>query len=188
MERRASPPGKRARRPSPRERLAIDGSRHASGDDNRRRISEYWAGRLEIGVADIRIGGVTTTGQIATRAIAGSKFEMIGARGNRANSDAEDPVSVNVGGDNSEFHPRDTSGHALPCGRVARRTTGDLSRKLAKRRGNCGAEDVHSDLIQLAGRRTPQGKGDRQFARRRVHGPTDLARCVVKWFAEVVPA
>src|SRR6266849_9560480 len=104
MERRASPPGKRARRPSPRERLAIDGSRHASGDDNRCRISESWAGRLEIRLADTWIGRVPTTGQTATRAIAGGQFEVIGARGYGAHDDAYDAFAVNVGSDDTEFH------------------------------------------------------------------------------------
>jgi hypothetical protein len=51
--------------------------------------------------------------------------------------------------------------------------------------GNCpkgcgkgGAERHDSDLIKLAGRRAHQDKGHRQFVRRSIHRPTDLAsRC-----------
>src|SRR6266849_10050248 len=184
MERRASPPGKRATRPSPRERLAIDGSRHASGDDNRRRISHCWAGRLEI-IFAVAYLITRTAGQLAASTVARLEFDVIGARGDWANADGEGSIAVNVGRDNAEFDRHCCSGHALPCERYA--GTAVVNRKLAEGRGKRGAEGHDSDLIKLAGRSTHQGKGHRQSVRRRIHRPTDLASCVVKRFGEVVP-
>src|SRR6266849_512553 len=141
-----------------------------SGDDNRCRIPEYWPGRLEIRGAVRPIAGAA--GQTATRTIARDEFKVIGARSDGAHHDCEGAVSMNVGRDNTEFHCREAFGHTLPCDRAAGTVTG---RKLAEGRGKCGAEDVDIDLIELAGPRAYQSKGHRQFARRRVYGPTYIA-------------
>src|SRR4029077_15687100 len=143
-------------------------SRH---DDHRCR-SKCWAGGLEI-----RLAGAHTitpaTGQTATSTIARIEFQMIGACGNRSDDDGEATIAVNVGCNDPKFHRRDGFGHTLPrnCGAGTTSAAGKLAESLGKR----GAEDVNTDLIELAGRRAHQFKGHRQLACRRRHGPRDVA-------------
>ena len=93
---------------------------------------------------------------------------------------------MNVGRDYSEFDRGGRRGHPLARERLAGAAV--INRKLAEGRGKSAAEGHDSDLIKLAGRRAYQSKGHRQFVRRSIHRPTDLASRVVKQFTEVVPS
>jgi len=80
----------------------MGGADRASGYDNHDRRSEFWAGRLEIRLADT--GTISpTAGQAATRTIASVEFQVIGARSNRPDDDGEATVAVNVGRNNAKF-------------------------------------------------------------------------------------
>ena len=161
----------------------MGGADRASGYDNHDRRSEFWAGRLEIRLADT--GTISpTAGQAATRTIASVEFQVIGARSNRPD-DGEATVAVNVGRNNAKFHRCDASGNTLPCNRGAG-TTG-AAWKLAERLRKRAAEDVNTDLVELVVRRAHQVKGHRQLAGGRRHGPRDIAGGEVKRFTEIVP-
>ena len=134
----------------------MDAPETKSGDDNRSRIPECWAGRLEIIRAVRPI--TRSADQVAARAVARLEFDLVGPRGNWANADCERSIAVNVGRDNAEFDRRGCSGHALPCERCAG-TASAVNRKLAEGGGKRGAEGHDSDLIKLTGRRAHQGKG-----------------------------
>ena len=108
-----------------------------------------------------------TAGQITTRAIACKKFNLIGTRCDRADDDSEHPVAVKIGCDNADLYLGGGCGYTLPCELDATTVSIALGRKLAEGRGKRATEEVKTDLVQLAGRRALQGKGDRQFARRR---------------------
>ena len=154
-----------------------------SGHGNRGRRSKG-ARRLEI------IGAVRTIArtadQIAARTVARLEFDVICTRGDRPDDNGEGAIAVNVGRDYSESDRGGRRGHTLPRERLAGAAV--INRKLAEGRGKSAAEGHDSDLIKLAGRRAYQSKGHRQFVRRSIHRPTDLASRVVKRFTEVVPA
>ena len=156
----------------------------ASGDGNRGRRSKG-AGRLEVRFSVACIASPAAD-QSASRTITCDEFNGVRSRSNRADNDIESAVAVNIGRDDAEFNRRDACSYTLPCDRGAR-TIICLGRELAEGRGKRGAEEVDTHLVQLAGCRALQGKRHRQFARRRIHRPTDFARCEIKRFTEVVP-
>src|SRR6266404_1343302 len=156
-----------------------------SGHRNRGRRSKG-TGRLEVRFSVVCIASPAAD-QSASRTITCDEFKGVRSRSNRADNDIESAVALNVGRDDAEFNRRDACSYTLPCDRGAR-TIICLGRELAEGRGKRGAEEVDTHLVQLAGRRAHQFKGHRQFVRRRIHGPSDLACRVVQRFTEVVPA
>src|ERR1700674_725299 len=144
------------------------------------------ARRLEVRFSVVCIAN-SAADQSASRTITCDEFNGVRSRSNRADNDIESAVAVNIGGDDAEFNRRDACSYTLPCERDAR-TIICLGRELAEGRGKRGAEEVDTHLVQLARCRAHQGIGHRQFVRRRIHRPTDLASRVVQRFTEVVPA
>jgi hypothetical protein len=140
---------------------------------------------LEIRLADASTVA-STTGQLATRTVTSVEFQIIHACGNRPDDDRETPVTMNVGCDDTEFHARNAFGHPLPCNRGAGTATA-IGWKLTESLRKCAAEDVNTDLIELAVHRADQPRSHRQLASRRRHGPRDIAVREVERFAEIVP-
>ena len=130
----------------------------ASGNDNRGCRSKGARG-LEIGFAD-RTAIAPTATQIATRAIARIEFDLIGARGDRADRDLEGSLAVNIRCNDAHFHRCHRCGHALP-GDLAAIAGGGVRRKLAERPRSSSAEDVNAYLLELVGRHADQRKGNR---------------------------
>ena len=124
--------------------------------------------------------------QSAARSITCDEFKGVRSRSNRADHDGESSVAVNIGRDNAEFNRRDACSYTLPRDRFAR-TIIALGRELAEGRGERGAEEVDTHLVQLAGCRALQKKRHRQFVRRCIHGPTDMACLVIERFTEEIP-
>src|ERR1700675_3657402 len=125
--------------------------------------------------------------QSASRTITCDEFNGVRSRSNRADNDIESAVAVNIGRDDAEFDRCDARSYTLACYRDAR-TINCLGRELAEGRGKHGAEEVDTDLVQLARCRAHHGIGHRQFLGRRIHRPSNLAFLVVERFAEVIPA
>src|SRR5436853_5762262 len=80
----------------------MGGADRASGYANHDRRSEFWAGRLEIRLADT--GTISpTAGQAATRTIASVEFQVIGGSSNRPRDDGEATGGVEGGGNHGQL-------------------------------------------------------------------------------------